>query len=252
LRIILVDDEKPALEELTYIINKYSFIELIGTYNNPTIALERILKEKPDVVFLDVEMPEINGFTIAREIIRAEMDTIIVFVTAFDEYAIKAFEVNAVDYILKPFHEERIDLTIKRIKNISKQHNKENNQKVIQKILEIQETKPINKLPVWKNNRILLLNPEDIIYCTMEDGKTVIVTEDERYITDGKLIYLEEILKQDGFFRCHRSFLVNLNTINEVIPWFNNTYIIKMKGIDDEIPISRRHMKEFKKLLNIS
>ena len=86
----------------------------------------------------------------------------------------------------------------------------------------------------------------------MEDGKTVIVTEDERYITDGKLIYLEEILKQDGFFRCHRSFLVNLNTINEVIPWFNNTYIIKMKGIDDEIPISRRHMKEFKKLLNIS
>ncbi|NLJ87386.1 MAG: response regulator transcription factor [Epulopiscium sp.] len=252
MRIILVDDEKPALEELTYIINKYSFIELIGTYNNPTIALERILKEKPDVVFLDVEMPEINGFTIAREIIRAEMDTIIVFVTAFDEYAIKAFEVNAVDYILKPFHEERIDLTIKRIKNISKQHNKENNQKVIQKILEIQETKPINKLPVWKNNRILLLNPEDIIYCTMEDGKTVIVTEDERYITDGKLIYLEEILKQDGFFRCHRSFLVNLNTINEVIPWFNNTYIIKMKGIDDEIPISRRHMKEFKKLLNIS
>lgn len=252
MRIILVDDEKPALEELTYIINKYSFIELIGTYNNPTIALERILKEKPDVVFLDVEMPEINGFTIAREIIRAEMDTIIVFVTAFDEYAIKAFEVNAVDYILKPFHEERIDLTIKRIKNISKQHNKENNQKVIQKILEIQETKPINKLPVWKNNRILLLNPKDIIYCTMEDGKTVIVTEDERYITDGKLIYLEEILKQDGFFRCHRSFLVNLNTINEVIPWFNNTYIIKMKGIDDEIPISRRHMKEFKKLLNIS
>ena len=252
MRIILVDDEKPALEELTYIINKYSFIELIGTYNNPTIALERILKEKPDVVFLDVEMPEINGFTIAREIIRAEMDTIIVFVTAFDEYAIKAFEVNAVDYILKPFHEERIDLTIKRIKNISKQHNKENNQKVIQKILEIQETKPINKLPVWKNNRILLLNPEDIIYCTMEDGKTVIVTEDERYITDGKLIYLEEILKQDGFFRCHRSFLVNLNTINEVIPWFNNTYIIKMKGIDDEIPISRRYMKEFKKLLNIS
>lgn len=252
MRIILVDDEKPALEELTYIINKYSFIELIGTYNNPTIALERILKEKPDVVFLDVEMPEINGFTIAREIIRAEMDTIIVFVTAFDEYAIKAFEVNAVDYILKPFHEERIDLTIKRIKNISKQHNKENNQKVIQEILEIQETKPINKLPVWKNNRILLLNPEDIIYCTMEDGKTVIVTEDERYITDGKLIYLEEILKQDGFFRCHRSFLVNLNTINEVIPWFNNTYIIKMKGIDDEIPISRRHMKEFKKLLNIS
>ena len=112
MRIILVDDEKPALEELTYIINKYSFIELIGTYNNPTIALERILKEKPDVVFLDVEMPEINGFTIAREIIRAEMDTIIVFVTAFDEYAIKAFEVNAVDYILKPFHEERIDLTI--------------------------------------------------------------------------------------------------------------------------------------------
>ena len=78
MRIILVDDEKPALEELTYIINKYSFIELIGTYNNPTIALERILKEKPDVVFLDVEMPEINGFTIAREIIRAEMDTIIV------------------------------------------------------------------------------------------------------------------------------------------------------------------------------
>ena len=101
MRIILVDDEKPALEELTYIINKYSFIELIGTYNNPTIALERILKEKPDVVFLDVEMSEINGFTIAREIIRAEMDTIIVFVTAFDEYAIKAFEVNAVDYILK-------------------------------------------------------------------------------------------------------------------------------------------------------
>jgi len=252
LRIVLVDDEKPALEELSYIINKYSFIEISGTFTNPAEALEHILKEKPDVVFLDIEMPEINGFTIAREIINAEIDTIIVFVTAFDEYALKAFEVNAVDYILKPYDEKRIDQTVKRLKNISKQQKKENSQKVIQKILEMQELRPINKLPVWKNNRILLLNPEDILYCTMEDGKSIIVTENERYVSDGKLIYLEEILRRDGFFRCHRSFLVNLNAISEVIPWFNNTYIIKVRGLEDEIPISRRHMKEFKKKLNIS
>lgn len=116
MRIVLVDDEKPALEELSYIINKYSFIEISGTFTNPAEALEHILKEKPDVVFLDIEMPEINGFTIAREITNAEIDTIIVFVTAFDEYALKAFEVNAVDYILKPYDEKRIDQTVKRLK----------------------------------------------------------------------------------------------------------------------------------------
>lgn len=252
MKVILVDDEKPALEELRFILNKYNFLEVVGTYTNPTKALEHILKECPEVVFLDIEMPEVNGFVIAGEIIKAEMNTSIVFVTAFDEYAIRAFEINAVDYILKPFHVERIDSTIKRIKHINKQQKRINSQIAIKELIELQHSKSVNRLPVWKNNRILLLNPEEILYCTMEDGKTVIVTAKERYITEGKLIHLEEILGQDGFFRCHRSFLVNLDSINEVIPWFNNTYLLKLKDISDEIPISRRHMKEFKKRLNIS
>src|SRR5690554_3496530 len=108
---MLVDDEKPALEELNYILMQQKSIEIIGSYTNSAKAIEEILKTEPDVVFLDIEMPEFNGFMVANEMIKRKLNTSIVFVTAFDEYAIKAFEINAVDYVLKPISEERIKKT---------------------------------------------------------------------------------------------------------------------------------------------
>jgi len=247
-----VDDEKPALEELKYILNQQKDLEIIGTYTNAIKALENILKEKPDIVFLDIEMPEINGFMVANEIIKANLDTFIVFATAFDEYAIKAFEINAVDYVLKPFSEERLQKTIHRIMEKYRQNQIINTKSALEQLLQNRPKNNSHKLPVWKNNRIILLKKEDILFCMAEDGEIKVVTVEDKYRVEGTLGHLEEVLPKECFFRCHRSFLVNIDAISEIIPWFNNTYIIKIKGKDIEIPVSRRHIKEFKERLHLT
>lgn len=252
MKAILVDDEKPALEELKYILSQKKDIEIIGAFTNSVKAFEQILKEKPDIVFLDIEMPELNGFMVASEIIKADLGTFIVFVTAFDEYAIQAFEINAVDYVLKPFSEKRLQKTVHRIMEKYRQNQILNTKTALEQLLQKRPVNNPHKLPVWKNDRIILLNIEDILFCMVENGEIIIVTNEDRYRVEGTLGHLEEILPKENFFRCHRSFLVNLDAISEIIPWFNNTYIIKIKGMNDEIPISRRNIKEFKERLHLT
>jgi DNA-binding LytR/AlgR family response regulator len=251
LRVILIDDEKPALEELKFILEQIRDVEVIGAYNDPVIGLEQVNKMHPDVVFLDIAMPEMDGFTVAQEIVKIDASIHIVFATAFDEYAIKAFEVNAVDYILKPFFEKRLEQTIDRIQN----RKKDQSSKVetsLEKMLQAQKQKKVQrKMAVWKKDRIVLLTPEDIIYCTVDQGETILVTAKGKYRTEDTLSVLEKSLEGQNFFRCHRSFLINIDQIDEIIPWFNNTYAVKMNEVVEEIPVSRRQMKEFKELLNI-
>ncbi|WP_058485006.1 LytR/AlgR family response regulator transcription factor [Defluviitalea phaphyphila] len=246
IQVILVDDERPALEELEYMLEKYENIEVVGTYTDPLIALKEIKRKKPQVVFLDISMPEIDGFSLAKEIIKLNFKVNIVFVTAFDEYAISAFEINAVDYILKPLCEERLDSTINRIRDNIKQDAIKINS--IQEVVR-QLKKPLIRIPVWKKDRIILLDPKEILYCTVEGGETYVVTEKEKYFISDTLSHLEEEL--EGFFRCHRSFLINTEYIDEIIPWFNNTYAVKMKNRDEEIPVSRRHSKVLKEMFHI-
>jgi DNA-binding LytR/AlgR family response regulator len=249
MRAILVDDENIALDALSEVLESISSIDVIEKYTSPIRFLEELVVKKPDVVFLDIQMPVINGFAIAEEITQMNINTMIVFVTAFDEYAIKAFEINAIDYVLKPFSNERLESTIDRIIK--------NTEKGIKKTKAIQEIsqnfkQDIKKVTVWKDERIFLISPTEISYCFAQDGEVNIITkQDAVYKSKYSLSFWENKLEKYKFFRCHRSFIVNIEKIDEIIPDVNSTYLLKIKSLKEEIPVSRSYLKVFKSLLDL-
>jgi DNA-binding LytR/AlgR family response regulator len=252
MKVILLDDEIAALENLHYCLSMYQYIEILGMYQNSQEALQCIFHLKPDVVFLDITMPEIDGLQAATEILGFDDTIKIVFVTSFSEHAIKAFELNAIDYILKPFSQQRIDTVVNRLKKtvsdcdhtgIKKEHNT---------IRQEAMKKELIKIPVWKNDRIFLCDPLDICYLYSEERHVIVVTANgDSYISKNTLNYFEDSLHEKRFFRCHKSYIVNTMKIDEVIPWFNNTFILKMQGLHDQIPISRNFIKKFKELFDL-
>jgi len=251
IRVIIVDDEQPAIEELSYILSKYDEIDVVGKYNDAIQALEDIKICQPDVVFLDISMPEIDGFMLAQQIIKLNSNINIIFATAYNEYAVKAFEINAVDYILKPLEDERLNITISKIKDRVNNDVKQKN-KNIEKVIDGSTNKlKVKKIPVWKGERIVLIDPNGILYCNVENSDTYIVTDNQSYHTTDTLCKLEKTLEYYNFFRCHRSYLINLEKIDEIIPWFNKTYAVKLNNCEKEIPISRRQSSQFKKLFNL-
>jgi len=250
MHVILVDDENIALDALVEVLESISGIDVIEKYTSPIRFLEEVAIKKPDVVFLDIQMPVINGFDIAEEIIQMNINTMIVFVTGYDEYAIKAFEINAIDYILKPISKERIESTVSRIiKNTEKELN---NAKAIEEISYMNLKQDIKKVTVWKNERIFLISPTDISYCFAQDGEVNIITkQDAVYKSKYPLSYWEKKLEDYKFFRCHRSFIVNIEKVDEIIPDVNSTYLLKIKNLKEEVPVSRSYLKVFKSLVGL-
>ena len=250
IKVIVVDDEKPALEELVYMLQTYEEIEIAGAFTDPAAVLAFMGRETADVVFLDISMPEIDGFMLARMLMKLALPPIIVFATAYDEYAVQAFEIHAIDYVLKPLTEARLSKTIERIKKQIQQ--KESNALSVKEVLyQVKQPKKSDKLPVWKNDRIYLIDKKDILFCTTNENETTIVTKKERFITSDTLTELENQLEDSTFFRCHRSYIIRLEAVSEIIPWFNNTYAVKFQGCTEEVPISRRNTKLFKALMQI-
>lgn len=253
MNVIIVDDETPALEELAYMLSKYENLSVAGAYDNPLTALQQIIQKEPDAVFLDVNMPEMSGFTLAEQLLKLRRHPLIVFITAYDQYAVNAFELNAVDYVLKPVLEERLDKTIARLEKELKKPLPERagDREIEALITSHRQSHPLGKMPLWKGDRIHLVSPSKIICCVAEEGGTKIHTAKETFISQETLGQLEALLASGRFFRCHRSYLINLDAVESVIPWFNNTYAVKMQGIGLEIPVSRRNMKAFKEILHL-
>ncbi|MCF8018809.1 MAG: LytTR family DNA-binding domain-containing protein [Vallitaleaceae bacterium] len=249
IQVILVDDERPALEELSYLLKSYEDIRILGTYTDPMVALTKLHKTKVDVVFLDISMPEMDGLRLAKEIMKLPHPPLIVFATAFDEHALQAFDIHAIDYILKPLSEVRFDRTIQRIHD--QLDNRSHQALSIKELISSTLQPRYDKLPVWKNDRIYLISKSDILFCTTNDNETRIVVKNEAYMVLETLSELELQLDEKNFFRCHRSFLINLDAIEEIIPWFNNTYAVKLLNYEEHIPISRRNTKTFKGLINM-
>ncbi len=243
IKVVIVDDERFAIRELEYILNKYEELELAGGFTDPMEAMENINKIKPEVVFLDIDMPEISGFTMAQELLKKNENMKIIFVTAFNDYAIKAFEIDASDYILKPFSEERINKAILRI---LKQGKITKNEEVAAEINKGE--KKVRKIPVWENDSLILIDVDDVLYCKVKDGELVIVTKQALYKGQDTLSQMEDKLKDFNFMKCHRNYIVNLNEIQEIVPWVNGTYILKLNGIKDEIPVSRSYNKILKSI----
>lgn len=252
MKVMLVDDEKLSLDELEYLLGQYDDMEIAGTFTNPVEALEQIIQKKPDILFLDIDMPVINGLNLAKEIIGVLKSVEIVFVTAFNNYAIEAFEVNAIDYILKPTRRDRMDKTIERIRLRHKGSTKVG-RSIVEKLNNIEKyvKQDVEKFAVWADDEIILLNTHDIFYFTVENGDHDIITSRGKFPIKRGIDFWEERLKAYNFFRCHRSFLVNMDYIDRIIPYENNCCTIVLKDKGYQIPVSRSKTRELKKRLDI-
>ena len=256
IRCIIVDDELPAVDELAYILSRIEDVEVIASSNSASKAIKEIRTKKPDLVFLDIHMPVKSGFHVARMISSFDRPPLIIFATAFDQYAVRAFDENAIDYILKPFSEDRIKKSIDRAKEIISSNGKALSIKELNRLIEsIGGTeKSVVRISVENKGRILLLDPDNIFFCKSAEKKIFINTKNNQFVCHSvsSLNELENILINHPFFRTHRAYLVNLSYIKEVIPWFNGRYLVNMSDENStEIPISRRKARNFKKKLGI-
>lgn len=238
---IVVDDEFPSREELKYFLGRYEEIEVAGEFDDPLKALEFLQENTVDVVFLDINMPNLNGMALGKIISKFQNVPKIVFITAYDSYAVDAFGIHAFDYIMKPYSEERITDTLGRL--LDRGGNIRDDEK---------EAYQKNKLTLWKGDKMCVLPLEEISYCEACERETKIFTPTDIYISKLKISDLEERLPKDKFYRSHRSFIVNLDQIMEIIPWFNATYNLRLKDIEERIPVSRSKVKEFKGIMGIS
>jgi len=247
---LIVDDEKPARDELNYLLSTENAIQVIGQADSGAAAITSAANLKPQVIFMDIDMRGMDGLEAAAVIRTVLPDVIIIFATAYDHYAVKAFEIGAVDYILKPFEGERVHATIERLKSYHSMDWQAAGSRID---AALQQTKmTFTKLPVLKNGKIRLLNYDEIIYATTDNGIVTIVTHEERYEYQGTLTDIEKRTRPTELVRVHKSYIVNLNKVTEVIPWFKGTYWLKMdhpSGI--EIPVSKSQIKTIKELLGL-
>lgn len=253
IRCVIVEDEIPAAEELNYIISQNKSISVDGVAYDGESGLEVIRKRKPNAVFMDINMPLQNGIDLAKKVKKFDDSIDIIFVTAYDEHAVEAFELYALDYVLKPFDDKRISITIDRLINKWKDKVQEDEKlphilnEIINKIDK--EERLVKKIPCERKGKIVLVNLKDIYFCYIEDEKTYVKTKDDSYLIGYTLCQIEE---KTDFFRAHRSYLVNMDNIKELYSWFNGTYKIVMNDIENsEVPISRNNVKKLKELLGI-
>lgn len=247
---IIVDDEFPAREELKCILEEMGGIEIIGECEDGDEALPLIKRLTPHVVFLDIQMRLKDGFVTAGEILELSNPPSIVFSTGFSQYAARAFELNAVDYILKPYSIERVSKTVARLRKIHEIRTQVSPAPPIQ--AGGASTSP--NLCVWSGDRILVIQPAEIFFAeTTTNRQTQLHTEKGMLLTKTPLKDLEGMLKQHRFLRTHKSYLVNLNKVTEVIPWFNSTYVLSLANCDEKnIPVARHFVKEFNQAMGIS
>lgn len=246
LNVYIVDDEPLARAELRFLLEQTKLAQIIGESED----LEEILLdpqfEQIDCVFLDIQLGVNNGLELAKQLQLSIRKPEIIFATAYDEYALQAFEVNAFDYILKPFEPERVQRAVEKL--VAKRRTTQ--VKTMEKLKDIQLDK-LDKLTVYVNDRILLIKIQEILYCTSEDSKTIVVTEKGRYFASESLAALENKLTLKGFVRVHRAFIVNLEHIVELEPWSSSKYNLILHN-RHSIPVSRLYMKDVRKIFQLS
>jgi two-component system LytT family response regulator/two-component system response regulator LytT len=256
LNTIIVDDEKPAREELAFLLKGFPEINVIGQGKNGVEAVALIKEHAPDLVFLDVQMPGLDGFGVLKKLVERKVKVPhVVFATAFDHYAVQAFDVNAVDYVLKPFDKARIAKAIARARKMLDTQTSATDrlEQLVNQLGSAKQAPQPAKLMVKSQQRLLLVDAEDILFATIDSGSISVISRD----TEGSSNYrtLEELhaaLDSDLFWRPHRSYLVNIHHIKEVIPWFKSSYILKMSDKKrTEIPVSRGQTKRLHELFKL-
>jgi two-component system response regulator LytT len=249
---IVADDEQLAREELCFLLGKIDGIEVIAQAGDGPQALDDIARLTPDVAFLDVQMPGLTGFEVARHVLENGTDLAVVFVTAFDHRAIEAFEVNAVDYVLKPVEPARLEQAVQRVRKRQAGQPLGDQLEKLVRLMSGQKDRRM-QVAVKMADRIALVQADDIIYASLAEDSISIVTGQVSGTSNYRTLdELQARLDPEVFWRVHRSHLVNINKIREIVPWFSRNYILRMNDADaTEIPVSRtqtRRLREYLKL----
>jgi two-component system response regulator LytT len=274
---LIVDDERLAREELKFLLNSTPGVEIVAEGSNGIEAVELIAEHQPDVVFLDVQMPGLDGFAVLKHLIEhqgVERMPQVVFATAYDQYAVRAFDVNAVDYVLKPFDRNRIVQALDRTRTRLSEGGQEGNGSAVSRnpsdqpgintlldMLNRQQSSPVaassskfpSKLIVQVQSRLLLVDQAEICFAAIEDGTIRVVTPTvEGHSKCRTLEDLLELLDPNLFWRAHRGFVVSINHIREVVPWFKSSYQLRMDDRKQtEIPVSRAQTRRLRELFNL-
>ncbi|HUA61854.1 MAG TPA: LytTR family DNA-binding domain-containing protein [Verrucomicrobiae bacterium] len=249
---IVVDDEQLACDELSFLLRDFQEVDVIATGSNGLQAVELIQKLEPELVFLDVHMPGLDGIGVVRKLREKDVDLPhFIFVTAYDQYAVEAFRLEALDYLLKPVDKGRLGETIERARRAIQ--DKKAPETTAPKPGPPVPTGPRSQILVRSNNRQFIVHANDVIYATIDSGLiTLVTTTLEGHSNYRTIEDLQANLDPERFWRVHRSFLVNVNHIKEVVPWFKSSYQLRM---DDrkhtEVPVSRVQTRRLRELFKL-
>lgn len=236
---VIVDDEQLICNEIEYLLTNEPDVELIGKFTNSTEALSFISRTACDIVFLDIKMPGISGLNIAQKLTFLRHPPLIVFITAFREHALEAFETPAVGYITKPVTENKLAKVLEKIR-------------VIRNRPDTHMTVVSNKICVMASGKIIPLNKQDVVFVYVRDKDVYIRTKNAEYAAALTLQEIEQMLPGDNFLRVHRQFLVNLDMVLEIIPWFHGSFLLRMDDYKkEEVPVSRTKIKLLKTLMGL-
>lgn len=255
IRTLIVDDERLARDELAFLLKPFADIEIAGQGKNGLEAINLIRELEPQLVFLDVQMPGLDGLGVIKRLLEKKAPLpVFVFVTAYDHYAVHAFEVNALDYLLKPVERTRLEKTMEKVRRLLEAA--ESTEQKLERLAQIVEERPPTqktRLTVKSSGRLFLVDSQDVIYASIQDGVISIVTKDLEGQSNFRTVEeLQSILDPNTFWRVHRSYLVNINRIKEIVPWFKSSYQLRMDDRQHtEIPVSRAQTRKLRELLNL-
>jgi two-component system, LytTR family, response regulator LytT len=254
---VIVDDEQLARDELAFLLKDVGDVDVVAQGKNGVEGVSLIREHNPDLVFLDVQMPGLDGFGVIKKLLDKKVSLPkIVFATAFDQYAVKAFEVNAVDYLLKPFDKKRVAQSVQKVR-AKLESGSASSDKLESLVRMLESQKPqASKILIKASGRLFLVNQKDIGFASIEEGVITVVTSGINGMEgQSNCRTLEELLDSldpNLFWRAHRSYLVNINRIKEVVPWFKSSYQLRMDDKKQtEIPVSRAQTKRLRELFGL-
>jgi len=243
MKVIIVEDEVLAQQELNWLIKEHSQMDIVATFDDGLDVLKYLQHHEVDAIFLDINIPSLDGVLLAQNISKFAHKPFIVFITAWKEHAVEAFELEAFDYILKPWQESRIIGMLQKLESAWQQQTAPHATGHSSR-----ENVTIN---LMKDERIIVTDINDIYYAEAHEKMTFVYTRREAYVMPMNITEFCSRLPESHFFRCHRSYCVNLSKIREIEPWFNNTYILRLRDLDFQVPVSRSKVKEFRQLMRL-
>lgn len=251
IRTIIADDEPPSLELLKSILTEHPDIKVVAECSSGREVIQRAKRLRPEVLFLDIEMPDYNGFE-ALERLPKDLAPIVIFVTAYDQYAIKAFEINAIDYILKPFDHKRVRSTLERVRKYLKQP-KSKQKEALAKLFEIADSREafVSRIFVRRSGRIKIFKVKDIDWIEAHGDYVKIHVKDEMHLLHEKIGTMESKLNPRLFMRIHRSTIVNIERVKEMEPIFHQDYTVLMED-GKKLTMSRTFQDKVFKALSLA